>query len=360
MDMNLIQLLPDWAPNIHPMVVHFPIGLLVFAIILDLMQWIPRLGDTLGRTTLILYAAGTLGSIAAFWTGRLASETVQVSVQAQTVMSDHDDWALYTTIFFIVFTLIRIGLYFAGRDRGRVLRVMFSVAALAGMGMLWQTGELGKKLVYKHGVGLSAMEVPATEPEFGEESRFESRDDGFVWTAGSRAEGVLLEHIEIIHDSEITDPLHFQVGEDEDKGAYLELKVTAESGPVIILFDVTARDISLEAVAQTDGFEGRFGLVYQYHSPDHYGFMDFDGNQVRMARHENGTDADLVRNDWHGRGWFAMRAVADGRHLHGYIDEDMIVHEHASPWEPGRTGFLLDGAGPVRLRSLHLVRLRGQ
>lgn len=73
--MILIQFLPEWAPNIHPMIVHFPIGLLVFAVILDLLQWIPRLSDKLGLTVLILYAAGSLGSIAAFWTGRLASET---------------------------------------------------------------------------------------------------------------------------------------------------------------------------------------------------------------------------------------------------------------------------------------------
>ena len=356
--MNLIQFLPEWAPNIHPMIVHFPIGLLVFAVILDLLQWIPRLGDKLGLTTLILYAAGTLGSIAAFWTGRLASETVQVSVQAQTVMTDHDDWALYTTIFFLVFTLIRVGLYLAGRDRGRFLRVFFTLAALAGMGMLWQTGELGKKLVYKHGVGVSAIEFPATEPEFVEESRFESRDDGFVWTAGSRADDVLLEHMEIIHESDITEPLQLQVGEDEEEGVYLELRSNEDSGPVIVLFDVITRDISLEAVVHMDDYEGRFGLVYQYQSPDHYGFMDFNGQQVRMARHENGTDAVLVRNDWNGHGWFAMRAVVDGRHLHGYFNEDMIVHEHASQWEPGRTGFLLDGSGSVKLRSLHLDRLR--
>ncbi len=340
------------------MIVHFPIGLLVFAVILDLLQWIPRLNDKLGLTVLILYAAGSLGSIAAFWTGRLASETVQVSVQAQTVMSDHDDWALYTTIFFLVFTLIRVGLYVLGRDRGHLLRVFFTLAALAGMGMLWQTGELGKKLVYKHGVGVSAMEVPATEPEFAEESRFDSGDDGFVWTAGSQADDVLLEHAEIIHESDLTDPLQLQVDEDEEKGVYLELRSIAEAGPVIILFDATARDVSLEAVVQADDFEGRFGLVYQYQSPDQYGFMDYNGHQVQMARHENGTDAVIVRNDWHGSGWFAMRAVADGRHLHGYINEDMIVHEHTSPWESGRTGLLLDGTGSVRLRSLHLVRLR--
>ncbi len=357
--MNLIQFLPEWAPNIHPMIVHFPIGLLVFAVILDLLQWIPRLSDKLRLTTLILYAAGTLGSIAAFWTGRIASETVQVSVQAQTVMSDHDDWALYTTIFFLVFTLIRVGLYFIGRDRGSLLRVFFTVAALAGMGMLWQTGELGKKLVYKHGVGVTAIEAPATEPEFAEESRFEKREDGFVWTAGNLADDVLLEHVEIIHDSDITDPLQLQVGEDEEKGVYLELRTNADTGPVLILFDATTRDISMEAVVHMDDFEGRFGLVYQYHSPDHYGFMDYDGDQVQMARHEDGTDAVLVRNDWQGQGWFAMRAVADGRHLHGYINDDMIVHEHVSPWESGRTGFLLDGSGSVRLRSLHLVRLRG-
>ena len=36
--MNFLQILPEWAPNIHPMLVHFPIGLLVIAVLMDLLQ----------------------------------------------------------------------------------------------------------------------------------------------------------------------------------------------------------------------------------------------------------------------------------------------------------------------------------
>lgn len=99
--MHFIQILPEWAPNIHPMLVHFPIGLLVIAVLMDLLQWFRPLREKLDLTAVLLYTLGTLGSIAAFWSGRVASETVQVSIQAQTVMSDHDDWALYTMLFFL-------------------------------------------------------------------------------------------------------------------------------------------------------------------------------------------------------------------------------------------------------------------
>ena len=33
-----MQLIPEWAPNIHPLIIHFPIALLLFAVFTDTLS----------------------------------------------------------------------------------------------------------------------------------------------------------------------------------------------------------------------------------------------------------------------------------------------------------------------------------
>lgn len=353
--MNLMQLIPEWAPNIHPMLVHFPIGLLVAAVLMDLLQWFRPLRTRLDLTAVILYTLGSLGSIAAFWSGRIASETVQVSIRAQTVMSDHDDWALYTMVFFLVFTAIRIALYLLQKDRLFASRMVLPLVALIGVGLLWQTGELGKELVYKHGVGVAAVEVEEPDLDYTVESRFERQDDGWLWVAGSDADESFQDHFQL--QGEQAEQVSFHTGEDDD-GYYIEIHSDNVDSPVFLTVPEPVGDISLEASLNKDHFDGRVGLVHHFHGTGHFEFMDFDGDIIRLGRHEHGSDAILDDDNLHAHGWTSLRVVADGRHFHAYSDDDMIVHGHASAWEPGHAGLFAEGDGVIRLRMLHLVLLR--
>src|SRR5690625_5846529 len=77
-----LAIFPEWAPNIHPIVVHFPIALLVVALLLDLIRIVKREHTGLNLAVQILYGLGTLGLIVSFITGRQATETVEVAGQA--------------------------------------------------------------------------------------------------------------------------------------------------------------------------------------------------------------------------------------------------------------------------------------
>lgn len=100
-------MIPDWIPNIHPLVVHFPIALLVIAVFFDAARLFFKKESWLQKATLALYTTGSVGLIAAFWSGRRAVETVSVTGDAIPVVTSHEDWALYTLIYFLVFTTIR-------------------------------------------------------------------------------------------------------------------------------------------------------------------------------------------------------------------------------------------------------------
>lgn len=354
--MNSFFILPDWAPNIHPMLVHFPIGLLIIAVLMDLLQLIKPLQSRLDFTAVLIYGIGTIGSVAAFWSGRIASETVKVSIEAQTVMNDHDDWALYTMIFFLIFTAIRIGLYIFRKDQLFVSRIVVPLFALIGAGLLVQTGELGKELVYKHGVGIADIETDEEEIAFGEESsRLEERENGWLWHAGENAEAVFQNYFEVI--GEQTDRITMETGQDEE-GYYLEIRADDVVSPIFLIYEELVGDISLEATIQADELEGRIGLLHHFLADDEFEFMDYDGENLRIGRYDEGDNKILDDGSWSSQEWVSLRVMADGRHYYAYADEETIAHGHGSEWTSGYTGLMIVGEGVIKLRKLHLVRLR--
>lgn len=60
---------PHWIPNLHPLIVHFPIALLVTAVLFDAASLFFSDENWLEKATLALYTTGTLGLIASFLSG---------------------------------------------------------------------------------------------------------------------------------------------------------------------------------------------------------------------------------------------------------------------------------------------------
>ena len=71
-----MNLIPAWAPNIHPLLVHFPLALLCAAIAIDLVGCACRCNKPLRQAATLLYALGTVGAIAAYLSGRAASQSI--------------------------------------------------------------------------------------------------------------------------------------------------------------------------------------------------------------------------------------------------------------------------------------------
>jgi uncharacterized membrane protein len=145
---------PAWAPNVHPLVVHFPIALLIAAVAVDMLGWALRRNTALRHVATVLYVLGTLGAVAAYLTGRAASQTVWLPGMAQAVLKEHWDWALRTVWFFAAVTPVRLALLRPSRpDPGHALVATFALVGLVGIGLLLETGDRGGRLVFQHGVG---------------------------------------------------------------------------------------------------------------------------------------------------------------------------------------------------------------
>ena len=148
--------LADWAPNPHALIVHLPIGLLVTAVVADLVAMLRRDPSTIMRVSTGLYLAGTVTLVAAFLTGRSAAPAVYTPGMAQAVVARHWDWALWCVWYFGLLSAGRVGLGLAAGASRRSSAVALAVAGLAGLVLLTNTAELGGRLVYQHGVGVAA------------------------------------------------------------------------------------------------------------------------------------------------------------------------------------------------------------
>lgn len=149
-----MNLLPDWAPNLHPVLVHFPIGLLLLAIGLDAVSCLLRYSRWLRHVASMVYVLGTLAVVATYLTGRMAAQHVWVPGMAQAIVKDHWDWAFRTVWFFGVLTTARLlVLWPRNREPRRLILAIFALAGLVGAGLVGETGDRGGRLVYQFGVG---------------------------------------------------------------------------------------------------------------------------------------------------------------------------------------------------------------
>jgi uncharacterized membrane protein len=156
-----MTLLPDWAPNLHPLVIHFPIAWWIAAVVVDLVALaIPRAAwaDTVASC---LYPAGAFSAMAAYLTGRQAAATVLMPGMALPIVQQHENWALATTIAFAIVALVRLWARFRRPQPQRAIRTALVGAALVALVFLFQTGERGARLVYERGVGVL---VPGAVP----------------------------------------------------------------------------------------------------------------------------------------------------------------------------------------------------
>src|ERR1700686_4232617 len=71
-----MNFVPGWAPNLHPLVVHFPIALLFTAAGLDVLGWMLRCNRSLRFVATVLYVLGTLTIVPTYFIGRAAAATI--------------------------------------------------------------------------------------------------------------------------------------------------------------------------------------------------------------------------------------------------------------------------------------------
>ena len=152
--------MPDWAPNPHPLLVHFPIALLAAAAAVDLLSLLRPAHGATRDTATWLFCAGAITAMAAYFSGLSAAAAVRVTPDAALAVTTHFAWADRATWFFVFFASLRLAMSYIWRTTARWAIASSCALSLVGLVLLAATALHGGRLVFQYGVGVES--VPAT------------------------------------------------------------------------------------------------------------------------------------------------------------------------------------------------------
>ena len=348
-------MIPDWAPNIHPLIIHFPIALLFTAALVDTLGMAMRSNDFLRKGAFSLYLLGGLGVVGAWFSGKQAADTVFLATDANALLTEHSDLGHYTLYFFAGYVVIRLLMFGLSLESRTALRGIVWVLGLVGIGLTWITADHGGQLVYQYGAGVQAAQTESpvfTMPDSGATAGPVMNDEGGWTFKATRASGWMNAMTLYGNEGDLT-PSLMDGGE---RGDVLGLTVSGD--PVMLVFDHTMGSVQMDALVNLDAFEGTFMLVTHVQDADNYYFTSFSNESVRQGISEAG-DLILMDDQPHApTGWVSYRSVADQTHFRAYADQQLIAHGHGDDGGVGPVGIRLNGEGTVLIDYIQTSSLR--
>lgn len=373
-----MEFVPEWAPNAHPMFVHFPIALLFTAVLIDFLALVIRPWRWLRPAAVTLYVVGAISAVVTYFTGQAAADSVMLPAQAQTVLTDHADLATWTVWFFGLYALVRLGAAgYRKTRRSLAVHVVLFLIGLAGLYLPWQTAEHGSMMVYRYGVGVQAAEIEnpvqhdhsehdaATEQggsaaakgpaAKGSASGPEIAANGsWEWTPGSQAAEALRSSFTWLTGEAAQ--LRPETQPAESQGEVLVLQ--AQGRPAMFVAGESLASIQADAALNLSGFDGTLMLVHHVQDAENYDFLALENGTMRQGRVRQGQTTVFDEGSFNQEGWLSARVVSDQTHFRGYAGGQMIVHGHGDAPEPGPVGLRIEGTGTVLLGRLDVQSLR--
>ncbi len=137
-------------PNLHPLFVHFPVALLLLALVLEVIALLWRKSE-LSRAAWWNQIAGTIGLAFAVASGLYAEATVHLTAEARVLLERHEQMAFVAAALFAALLLWRIG------ARGKIPGhppVLYMILFLAGVASVLTGALFGGEMVFRYGVGV--------------------------------------------------------------------------------------------------------------------------------------------------------------------------------------------------------------
>lgn len=366
--------LPEWAPNIHPMLVHFPIALFIVAVFMDIAGYILPKSWWDEKKNLILYGLSGIAAVVTYFSGRQAADSVFIEAETQNLLTAHADWAEYTVWFIGLYALIRIGFYLWGKSDVQILKIAMTFVSFIGVFLLIQTGDRGAQMVYQYGVGVQAIDLENPIQHDHEEDHDESAEEVGVLentTIGASSFNVMDNgnwEWEIDNNalSDLNNNFHWLIGSlseantqvvNNTNGSYA-LSISGENLNGFFVGHETYLKTQVDYYINITELEGTVWLTSNVQDQANFDFVSIASNgEVKQGRIEDGKEDVFEKGTADVSQSLFVRVVANGDHFRGYIDKEMIVHGHADAPNAGSVGLKVEGSGILKLEKIILTNL---
>ena len=191
--MNVFPSIPGWD-GLHPLIVHFPIALLLIAPVLVILGLVfSKHSKGVFLSAFVLMVLGTIAVYVATSTGAAAGELAERQKNVEAVLEQHEELAETTRTIFTALTIIFAAILIIpgllkknlGRASSAILHIAFLVFYLAGALVLANTAHQGGRLVHELGVramvttnaGDAQTKAKGVKPAEKGEAKSENDDD---------------------------------------------------------------------------------------------------------------------------------------------------------------------------------------
>lgn len=141
---------------LHPLVVHFPIALLIMAGVFYLVEVIVQ-NDKFGFPGFILHALGLLGTIVAIFSGDVAEGGVIHTHEINELLDLHENLGMLSAW---AFGSLAVWVFLRKQSKILIEKIGFLIVYAGLIGVLAWTSHIGGTMVYEHGAGVAPMEQP--------------------------------------------------------------------------------------------------------------------------------------------------------------------------------------------------------
>ncbi|MBU1680627.1 MAG: hypothetical protein KKD86_17525 [Bacteroidetes bacterium] len=353
---------PDWAPNIHPIIVHFPIALLIVAVFFHFLSLFFKKPGWLSKTTMSLYVIGSLSSIAAFFSGRAAADSLDLPSNVINTLTDHADWAEYTMWFFGLFTIVYIIFwlfeekYF--KNFAAYIKPFLFIFGFSGLFLVYQTGDNGAKMVYGYGLGTGNIKEEIDKPKDGN-SKTEGSEETTISTISTSENGSWKFYSAEGSVATLKNDFIWIEGNNSDVGVELIsnskesfIKLSPNGNSPMLMYGEKLDNIQIELRANLDSLDGTVTIAHHFIDKKNYDFVSFYDKKVEMGRITAGKVESFEKSSFVNTGWIDIKIISSGTHFRTVINGKVIVHGHDDEVKPGTVGIRFNGTGSFLMSSL--------
>jgi len=137
---------------LHPMIVHFPIALLITGFLSDIVGLATK-REFFSQAGFLMLVLGALGLVAAYISGEQAGDGITEAGALKQALETHEGSATLTLWAVIIAAAFRISLVFFKKYKGALKMVSLTLVFLSVLALA-RTGYYGGELVYKHAAGV--------------------------------------------------------------------------------------------------------------------------------------------------------------------------------------------------------------